>query len=48
MTYERVVIALHLYSLEQCLNLVLLISIKTQNFVTFYEFLIHVGMHHTL
>ncbi len=48
MTYERVVIALCLYSLEQCLNPVFLTSIKTHNFVTFYEFLIHVGVHHTM
>jgi hypothetical protein len=48
MTYARVVIILHLYSLEQCLNPVLWTSIKTCNFVAFYEFLIHVGMHHTV
>jgi hypothetical protein len=47
MTYERVVIALCLYLLEQCLNPVFLTSIKTCNFVTFYEFLIRVGVHHT-
>jgi hypothetical protein len=47
MTYERVVIALRLYLLEQCLNPVFLTSIKTRNFVTFYKFLIHVGVHHT-
>ncbi len=48
MTYERVVIVLHLYSLKQCLNPVLWTLIKTCNFVTFYEFLIHLGMHHTI
>ncbi len=47
MTYARVVIVLHLYLLEQCLNPVLWTSNKTCNFVTFYEFLIHLGMHHT-
>jgi hypothetical protein len=47
MTYERVVIALRLYLSEQCLNPVFLTSIKTHNFVTFYKFLIHVGMHNT-
>ncbi len=41
------VIVLCLYLLEQCLNPVLRTSIKTRNFVTFYEFLIHRGMHHT-
>ncbi len=33
---------------EKCLNPVLQTSIKTGNFVTFYKFLIHLGMHHTL
>ncbi len=33
--------------LEQCLNPVLWRSIKTCNIVTFYKFLIHLGMHHT-
>jgi hypothetical protein len=47
MTYARVVILLCLYSLEQCLNPVLWTSIKTCNFVTFYEFSIHLGLHHT-
>jgi hypothetical protein len=47
MTYARVVIVLHLYLLEQCLDPVLRTLVKTCNFVTFYEFLIHVGMHHT-
>jgi hypothetical protein len=47
MTYARVVIVLGLYSLEQCLNPVLRTSIKTHNFVTFYKFLIHIGVHHT-
>jgi hypothetical protein len=45
--YARVVILLHLYSLEQCLGPVFWTSIKTRNFVPFYEFLIHLGMHHT-
>ncbi len=47
MTYARVVIVLCLYLLEQCLNPVLQTLIKTCNFVTFYKFLIHLGMHHT-
>ncbi len=47
MTYARVVIVLHLYSLEQCLNPVLQTSIKICNFVTFNKFLIHLGVHHT-
>jgi hypothetical protein len=47
MTYARVIIILRLYLLEQCLNPVLRTSIKTCNFVTFYMFLIHLGMHHT-
>ncbi len=47
MTYARVVIVLHLYLLEQCLNPVLWTSIIARNFVTFYKFLIHLGMHHT-
>jgi hypothetical protein len=38
---------MQLYVLEQCLKLILGTSIKTRNFVTFYEFLIHLGMHHT-
>ncbi len=40
------VILLRLYLLEQCLDPVFRSSIKTLNFVTFEEFLIHVGMHH--
>ncbi len=48
MTYARVVIVLHLYLLEQCLNPVLRTSIKSCNFVIFYKFLIHLGVHHTL
>jgi hypothetical protein len=48
MTYARVVIVLRVYSLEQCLNPVLRTSIKTCNFVTFYKFLIHLGMNHTV
>jgi hypothetical protein len=48
MTYARVVILLRLYLLEQCLNPVLRTSIKTRNFVTIYEFLIHLGVHHTM
>jgi hypothetical protein len=47
MTYARVVILLRLNLLEQCLNHVLRTSIKTCNFVTFYKFLIHLGVHHT-
>ena len=47
MTYARVVIVLRLYLLEQCLNPVLWTSIKTCNIVTFYKFLIHLGVHHT-
>jgi hypothetical protein len=47
MTYARVVIVLRLYLLVQCLNPVLRTSIKTCNFVTFYKFLIHLGVHHT-
>ncbi len=39
---------LRLYSLVQCLNPVFWTSIKTQNYVTFYKFLIHLGMHHTI
>ncbi len=46
-THGGVVIVLQLYSLEQCLKLILGTLIKTRNFVTFYEFLIHLGMHHT-
>ncbi len=45
--YRGVVIVLQLYSLEQCLKLILGTSIKTRNFVTFYKFLIHLDMHHT-
>ncbi len=37
---------MRLYSFEQCLKLILGTLIKTRNFVTFYEFLIHLGMHH--
>ncbi len=48
MTYARVVIVLHFYLLEQCLNPVLPTSIKTCNFVTFYKFLIHLVVHHTI
>jgi hypothetical protein len=48
MKYARVVVVLHFYSLEQCPSPVLRTSIKTCNFVTFYEFLIHLGMHHTV
>ncbi len=40
-------IVLRLYLLEQCLNPVLWTLIKNCNFVTFYKFLIHVGVHHT-
>ncbi len=47
MTYARVVIVLHLYLLEQCLDPVFRTLIKTCNFVTFYKILIHLGMHHT-
>jgi hypothetical protein len=47
MTYERVVVVLCLYLLELCLNPVLRTLIKTSNFVTFYKFLIHIGVHHT-
>ncbi len=43
----KVVILLRLCSLEQCLDPVFQTSIKTHNFVTFFKFLIHVGMHHT-
>jgi hypothetical protein len=43
----RVVILLRLCLLEQCLDPVFRTSIKTRNFVTFYKFLIHVGIHHT-
>ncbi len=45
--YARVVILLGLCLLEQCLDPVFRSSIKTRNFVTFYKFLIHLGMHHT-
>ncbi len=45
--YGGLVGVLRLYSLEQCLDPMFWSSIKTRNFVTFYEFLIHVGMHHT-
>ncbi len=38
---------MHLYLLEKCLNLVFGTSIKTYNFVNFYKFLSHLGMHHT-
>jgi hypothetical protein len=48
MTHARVVIVLRLYLLEQCLNPVLWTSIKTCNFATIYEFLIHLGMYHTI
>ncbi len=46
-THGGVVIVLQLYLLVQCLKLILGTSIKTHNFVTFYKFLIHLGMHHT-
>jgi hypothetical protein len=46
-TYGGVVILLHLYLLEQCPKLILGTLIRTRNFVTFYEFLIHLGVHHT-
>ncbi len=45
--YARVVILLRLCLLEQCWDPVFRTSIKTGNFVSFYEFLIHVGVHHT-
>ncbi len=45
--YARVVILLRLCLLEQCLDPVFQTSIKTCNVVTFYESLIHVGVHHT-
>jgi hypothetical protein len=45
--YARVVILLRLCLLEQCLDPVFRLSNKTCNFVTFYEFLIHLGVHHT-
>ncbi len=45
--YARVVILLRLFLLEQCLDPVFWTSIKTCDFVTFYKFLIHLGMHHT-
>jgi hypothetical protein len=45
--FARVVILLHLCLLDQCLDHVFWSSIKTCNFVTFYEFLIHLGVHHT-
>jgi hypothetical protein len=48
MAYARVVILLRLYSFEQCLDPVFRTSIKTRNFVTFYKFLIHLGVHHTM
>ncbi len=41
------VILLRLYSFEQCLDPVFWSSVKTLNFATFKEFLIHVGVHHT-
>ncbi len=46
--YAREVILLRLCLLEQCLDPVFWTSIKTHNFVTFYEFLIHIGVHHTI
>jgi hypothetical protein len=46
--YARVVILLRLCLLEQCLDPVFWTLIKTRNFVIFYEFLIHVGVHHTI
>jgi hypothetical protein len=45
--YARVVILLHLCLLEQCLDPVFWSLIKSLNFVTFYKFLIHLGMPHT-
>jgi hypothetical protein len=47
MIHGRVVIVLHLYLLEPSLNPILRILVKTCNVVTFYEFLIHLGVHHT-
>jgi hypothetical protein len=47
MTHGGVVIVLHLYLLEQCLNLVFVTLIKTRNFVIFYKFLSHLSVHHT-
>jgi hypothetical protein len=46
-TYGGVVVVLHLYLLEQCPELILGTLIKTCNFVTFYKFWSHLGMHHT-
>ncbi len=42
------VILVHLYLLEQCLDPTFWSLIKTCNFVPFKEFLIHVGVHHTV
>ncbi len=47
MTYARVVIVLRLYLLERCLDPVFRTLIKTCNFIAFYEFLIHLGVHDT-
>ncbi len=38
---------MRLYLLELGLKFILGTLIKTHNFVTFYEFLSHLGMHHT-
>jgi hypothetical protein len=46
-TYGGVVSGLHVYSSEQCPELILGTSIKTHNIITFYKFLSHLGMHHT-
>ncbi len=41
-------IVLRWYSLEQCLDPMCRTLIKTRNFVTFYKFLTHLGIRHTL
>ncbi len=41
-------IVLHLYLLDQCLDPMCRTSIKICNFVTFYKFLIYLGVHHTI
>jgi hypothetical protein len=46
-TYGGVVVVLCLYLSEQCPELILGTLIKTRNFVTFYKFLSHLGVHHT-
>jgi hypothetical protein len=38
---------LRVYLLEQCLKFILGTLVKTRNFVTFYKFLSHLGVHHT-